>query len=312
MTIPRKAQIRLEHTPYYHCVSRCVRRAFLCGSDRPSGRNYDHRRQWIENRLVLLADVFAIDLLAYAIMSNHYHVVVCIDARRASLWPDEEIVRRWGKVFRLPVDIDATRIALWRERLGNLSWFMRCINEPLARRANREDDCTGHFWESRFKCQALLDESALLKCMVYVDLNPMRASAAKSVIESEYTSIRARIHGYDHHLRRCVDQRQTSEDALPIGYRDYLTLVQWTAKSLSTDVRGRINAPLIISRMGMEGREWLLDTKYFGSRYYRAAGSMESLAKFCKHLGQHWLRGPSPHCLGRTSNVVPALVFSPS
>lgn len=301
MTVPRSSQISLEHTPYYQCVSRCVRRAFLCGEDRASGKRFDHRKQWIEDRLAFLTDVFAIELLAYAIMDNHYHVVVCIDKKRADRWSDEEVVRRWGRVFRVPKEVDMSRVAVWRERLSSLSWYMRCINEPLARLANREDNCTGHFWEGRFKCQALLDEYALLRCMAYVDLNPIRANIATAPADSDHTSIKARIFGYDSHLRPCSDQARGAEEVLPIRLRDYLALIEWTGGELFVDEGGRSSAQpaAVLRHLGVRDLDWLTEIRHYGRRYFRAVGSAEALRRYCKHLGQQWLRG-SPTPFGRT------------
>lgn len=187
----------------FHCVSRCVRRAFLCGRDSYTGRDFEHRRGWVRDRLRLLADVFAVRVYSYAAMSNHLHVVLGTAPERAGEWSDAEVARRWLTLFPGPggkrgqppeesaiqtLCQDASKLAMCRDRLADVSWFMRCLNEPIARRANREDECTGRFWEGRFKCQRLEDEGALLACMAYVDLNPVRAGLAATPESSDFTS----------------------------------------------------------------------------------------------------------------------------
>ncbi len=212
MTMPRSALVSLSDTPWYHVVSRCVRRAFLCGDDSFTGKNFNHRRGWIESRILELAGVFAIDVAAYSVMSNHYHIVVRIDGERAKKWTDEEVLNRWTQLFTGPLfvqrylsekrsEMDVSQLAsvstwtaTYRDRLHDLSWFMRVLNESIARMANSEDECTGRFWEGRFKSQALLDEHALLTAMAYVDLNPIRAAMAETPEQSDHTSIQQRIH----------------------------------------------------------------------------------------------------------------------
>lgn len=162
MTLARKTLVALDDTPYYHCVSRCVRRAFLWGTDHFSGRDFSHRKQWVVDRLAQLTELFDIDLCAYAVLSNHYHLVLRIDRERALGWTDAEVIERWSMLFGLPVLVGrlhtgdalsraehAKAVAIvdeWRERLHDLSWFMRCLNEHLARLANAEDGCKGRFW----------------------------------------------------------------------------------------------------------------------------------------------------------------------
>ena len=296
MTIARSQQVSLDHTLYYHCTSRCVRRAFLWGEDRFSGKDFSHRRQWIEDRLAFLCKVFAVDLLAYAVMENHYHVVVRIDACKSNAWSDDEVKERWGSLYPQSAQASAKPpINLWRERLRSLSWFMRCINEPLARYANKEDDCKGRFWEGRFKSQALLDEVALLKCMCYVDLNPVRAAIATTPESSHHTSIKARVDGRHGHLL-AFDAGNSREGAcIPMAWRDYLKLVDWTGRILRRGKRGAISTelPPILARTGIEPDHWLQEMQHYGRWYYRAVGSANALQRYCKHLGQKWLRGSS-------------------
>lgn len=99
MTMLRSALVSLADTPWYHVVSRCVRRVFLCGTDAVSGRSYEHRRGWVAERIRQLASVFAVDVAAYAVMSNHYHIVVRIDRDRALAWDRDEVLRRWTQLF---------------------------------------------------------------------------------------------------------------------------------------------------------------------------------------------------------------------
>ena len=212
MPTARKYQISLSNTPYYHCISRCVRRAFLCGEDKLTGKSYEHRKQWVANKLSELANTFAIDVCAYAIMSNHTHTVLKINLEKSRNWSKKQVIERWTQLFSGGVLIQrylkgecSTQaelntmddvIEIWREHLFDIIWFMRCLNEHIARKANEEDKCTGRFWEGRFKSQALLDEQALMACMVYVDINPIRVGIHHTLETSEFTSMAQRIREY--------------------------------------------------------------------------------------------------------------------
>ena len=191
-----------------HVTTRCVRRAFLCGEDPLTGTSYEHRRQWIRERLEFLASVFAIDCLTFAVMSNHMHLILRSRPDMVRSWSDQEIAERWlrlcpprnnGKPVKpSPSDINLIvnqprRVAELRLRLSDISWWMRLTAQKIAQQANREDECTGRFWEGRYKAQLLLDEPAILACAMYVDLNPIRAAIAQSLEESDFTGAKARI-----------------------------------------------------------------------------------------------------------------------
>jgi hypothetical protein len=192
-----------------HVVQRCVRRAFLAGVDAASGKDYSFRKEWIRRRMEALASVFAVDVLSYAIMSNHLHQILRNRPDVVATWSDEQVAIRWLKVFpgrRLEEHLaeptendvnmlcrDKERLAEIRGRLSDISWFMRALAEPIARMANKQDECTGRFWEGRFKVQRIVDEAGLLACSMYVDLNPVRAAMAASPDESVQTSAYDRI-----------------------------------------------------------------------------------------------------------------------
>ncbi|MFB9943493.1 transposase [Shewanella chilikensis] len=308
MPRPRRTQISLEDTTYYHCCSRVVRRAFLCGDDAYSGKNYDHRRGWVESLLFELEAVFAIDVAAFAIMSNHLHLVLHIDIETANRWTDREVLEQWHKLFKgdelthkftqgeLIEAHEVPRlkrtIAIYRSRLCDISWFMRCLNEPIARQANQEDNCTGRFWEGRFKSQALLDEAAVLTCMAYVDLNPIRAKMADTPEQSEHTSIRLRIQAAlkseqpTKLLPFIGDECDNLPNGIAFGLKDYLELVDDTGRCIRDDKRGVIGekSAKLLMRLNIHHENWLKLTTEFGKLFRGPVGTLQELSCYCEHL----------------------------
>lgn len=348
MTAPRSVLVSLEDTPWYHCVCRCVRRAFLCGEDHVSGLNFDHRRGWIVERIQQLATLFAIDVAAYAVMSNHYHIVVRIDRDRVLGWSVEAVLKRWTALFTGPLlvtrylsesrgSMSQAEIAevealaeVYRERLHDLSWFMRTLNEYIARRANAEDGVKGRFWEGRFKSQALLDEQALLAAMAYVDLNPVRAGLAETPEASDYTSIQERVVGLPKEIgseanpqetttikesERTLDGERLRPEAetqvlpqaplmpfdataqapwaVPFAFEDYLELVDWTGRALRMDKPGYIEArvPKILARLGIDGERFIGSAERLLKEFGTAVGAPASLADLCARRRTRYLRG---------------------
>ena len=322
MPRPRNKQIALSETPFYHLTYRCVRRSFLCGEI--DGVNFEHRREWIVERLRLLTTMFAIDVASYAIMMNHYHVLVRVNVEKAAAWSPAEIFELWGILFQVPDfmkqylaghlieddDIQAAEnmIEIYRERLTSISWFMRCLNEHIARLANFEDKCCGRFWEGRFKSQAILDEKALINTMVYIDLNPIRAKIAETPESSAYTSIAERMgernlatdvscafHGK---LMPFLESRGIQyTQHIPMHLTDYIELVDWSGRQIRPDKRGAIsdNVPAILARLGIEQDNWLQNCQKLEKDFRHVIGSVAAIDKFCQAIGQKWLQGIH-HC----------------
>ena len=296
MTLARKYLISTEDTPYYHIMTRCVRRAFLCGKDKYSGNCYEHRRKPIVERIKYLASVFNIDVCAYSIMSNHYHLVLKINSTED--WNEKQVLSYWSELCapkpickkflngeaqsKAELEMVYQQTDIYRKRLMSISWFMKLLNEHIAKQANKEDKVSGSFFESRFKSQALLDEKALLTCMAYVDLNPIRAAMATTPETSDYTSIQARIKNKSSFLINLG----FGDNDIDFTLTDYCDLVDATGRCLRDDKKGFIDdsLPPILNSLGLDAVTWLDELNQFKFKGRKAIGTIEKLKQYVKNI----------------------------
>ncbi|RLT05948.1 MAG: hypothetical protein DWI22_12945 [Planctomycetota bacterium] len=278
-----------------HCINRCVRRADLCGQDPVIGTDYEHRRELIRQRLEFLARIMGIEVLGYSVMSNHFHCILRSRYDVVETWSDEDVARKWWLLcparktkeglpakpteFELnSIRNDARGLKEKRVRLSSVSWFMRFLSERVAKIANKQDQCSSRFWEGRFRGQILLDSAAILACMQYVDLNPVRANIATSPESSDFTSAQDRLvdlqtaeevstpDAQDNRIeygeragwlaliplepkRQAVRakkpvRRASNKGCLSMGLGDYLQLLDWTGRQIRSDKRGAMPANL--------------------------------------------------------------------
>jgi len=341
MALPRYTQISLEETPWYHVVSRCVRRAYLCGVDSATDESFEHRRDWLAQRIKQLAAIFTIDIAAYSIMHNHYHIVVRVDNERVAEMPTLEVVQRWSQLYNGPLIIrrylsdqreqmsqgellQVDKLAdSYRQRLCDLSWFMKNLNEYIARKANAEDGVRGHFWESRYKCQALLDEQALLTAMAYVDLNPIRAAIAETPEQSEHTSVKHRVDEINRQstvptspavvasepqerrtpkgqlpslpaaLLLPFDPTENFLTSIPFAFEDYLELVDTVGRVVHPGKRGTIpeTTPVILQRLGINLASFIEHSDQFLKRFGNNVGTPAKLIDLAAARNVRYLRG---------------------
>jgi REP element-mobilizing transposase RayT len=318
-----------------HVMNRAVRRCFLMGDDPLSGKNFDHRKVWLEKKIELQAANFGIDVLGIAILSNHFHLVLRSRPDVVKTWDDAEVARRWfmlcpqrknedgsakeptsAEIHSIANDPD--RLQQIRRRLSDISWWMRLLCQHIGQRANRETGESGHFWESRFRSVRLLDESALLACVAYVDLNPIRAKLAETIENSDFTSAQKRLEALLLKSKPSVDSSpriESSSSELPdrslapvqcderndalgpspsrsdfrcsdkgflnMTAAEYLGFLDWTARSITSGKPGSTpqNAPPILERVGLPTSAWLGLVKNFGKLFHNVAGKPHEIAR---------------------------------
>ncbi len=282
---------------------------------------------------------FAIDIVSFAVMSNHFHVILRNRPDLVKAYSDEEVIRRWWMICPLhrradgsPTEIDQMyltsqlkdrdRLEELRGRLSSISWLLRLWTYKLARRANLESGTRGHFWEGRFNSRRLEDELALLVCMGYVELNPLRARMCASLECSEYTSVYLRIqamsgesvneadgaHGdvyfadawlaplhlpQDDRLGPCAvpcgGPRASDKGVLPLALDEYLDLLNWTANCLTEDTRMEVVPDVlepVWERLGFVDHNWLETVKDFDERMRRWVTHPDELAKMARNLSE--------------------------
>ncbi len=344
MTIPRSHLVDPSRAGAYHLINRCVRRGFLCGD------RWEYRQQWVHDMIRAHIAIFAIDVLAYAVMANHFHLVVATHPERCATWSAEEVAQRWAALFPrrdaacnlLPADpatiarrvADPDWVAMHRERLGSISWFMKVMKERLARRANREDGCTGSFWQGRFTSVALLGQAAVIACMAYVDLNPIRAKVAETPETSRLTSVHDRITARQAHriasgiaagtdapppdvapagprpgpehglwiapIAACTPTSDQTRALVPCSLTldTYLELVDQTGRIVRSGKRGAIPGHLapILARLDIDAAVWI-DIMIQGGHFQGSAiGTVLERATEAARRGVKWLvvNAPEP------------------
>lgn len=307
MTTARNILIDATIALYYHLVSRCVRGAFLCGKDPFTGEDCSHRKQWLVQRMLHLAKYFAVEVNAFAVLSNHFHIVLYFDPTASALWSDEEVAERWVQAFppKHQGKPCKERMSLYkkmllenkallekrRKQLGSLSSYMQHLKQPIAYRANQEEGCKGHFFEQRFYSGALLSDKALKACMAYVDLNPIQAKIAKSLKQCANTSISMRLQAIENSLERLKEVLKPVVSGLgQVAHRVSFTLEEYIAY---LKARVEFETQSHQSNVKHKQRSWFDQVAAFRKKQ-KAYGSLEAITLWSKARDLKRVGSPLP------------------
>ena len=330
---------------YYHVWTRCVRRAFLCGKDRVTGKDFKHRRDWIHRYLPRLCQLFGIDAGFHVEMQNHLHLILKTRPDVVEGWSDELVARKWLEVNRLIHSRDGDTISevtdeeiayelkkepgravKLRKNLCSVSQFMKALCEHVSRRANREDETTGAFFEGRFRARRIENTAGLLVCGIYVDLNQIRAGEALTPEKSTHTSAYDRIVGRTQRANNApaaehadcwlselfedpqsdkyqagpqpsaTGKRASDRGWLPIQVDEYLQLLDWSGRLVAKGKSGAIPkevAPILERlKIATETTEhWRHLVTHFDRLFTHVVGTSEQLVERAAEAGRRFYRG---------------------
>jgi hypothetical protein len=343
---PRSETVDPFEVAVHHCFNRCVRQERLCGDQ------FEYRRQWIRDHCQMLAQLFAVEITFHGLMGNHLHFELRSRPDIVRTWSDPECLERWMRISkstkafhddwpeiderllamrlaeRLP---DAEYLQQVRRNLSDISCLMGALEENIARRANAEDGTHGHFWESRYKNLNCVDETGILLCGLYIDLNQVRAGEAPTPEDSRWTSAYERIQGRQWQADQEAG-RMSEEDAaqgppdgwlsaltvqegpeadiretvysstpwrasdlgiIPYSLEYYLELLDWTGRQIRSDKPSAIPAHLapILERLGIRESFLIEVVKNLTSIFRRGVGRLENLRKLAQRAGRKRLSG---------------------
>lgn len=334
---PRSEQFDLNRSGTFHLYSRCVRAIFLIGKTGADGSTAAERKQWVEQRQEELFAAYAMDLVGFAVMDNHMHHIIITQPDLAKTWSAEQVIERWysihhaynaaGKIVELTPELfaelaaDEKRVAMLRQRLCDPSELMKDLKQRIARRCNDADEKTGKFWDERFHSVELLDFVALLMCLIYVDLNPVRAKMVDAPEDYENVSVHRRVAGRKARTARgdtpadpehpdadavlipipedgepgnrtAPRYRASDRGALPMLDYQYLSTLDWAGRLIRGD-KGVIpaDAAPILERIGVLVEQWGHALDFYGGLHHTAVGSEASMRAAAASRGQLWFRG---------------------
>lgn len=341
MPSPRYLTVNNDVAGIYHNTSRCVRQEHLFDLHKETGIDYSYRKDWIVDRARFLSEAYCIEVLTYSVMANHYHICLLNRPEKAAALTPEEVGRAWDRVHPLkdgavvPNDPEATRrshleafvrnqerVKTIRARLHNISWFMRDLNENIARRCNKEDGRKGHFWEDRFNCQRVTGLGALMTCMAYVDLNPVRAALAEDLEGCRHTGLKDHLLAHKANLQlEALPKRPnpTLEEKLirlelermsrradwlvPFGqkgsvlerisFESYVRIVEEAGKQIKENKPGRLPVDLVptLEALELDVDRWVQNVRGFRGLFFRAAGTEAALKELARESGKKWCCG---------------------
>ena len=323
---PRGSHFSPEEIAIVHVFNRVVRRCFLLGDDPVTGKNYDHRKLWIEDLMQHQAKFFAIDILSFSILSNHFHQVLRSRPDVVQTWDDTEVARRWlmicperkgadggplepNEAELNSIRTDPDKLKAIRLRLSDISWWMRLMCQKIAQRANAEEELSGNFWEDRYRAVRILDETGLLACAAYVELNPIRAALAELLENSDHTSIQRRMEAFKQEQELSAVGRHTAGDSflapvkidelhdalgprpnecgerasdkgfLNMSIQAYIELLDWTARQIVPGKRGRTptETPAVLERLQLDPQTWCQLATNFGRLFSLVAGCPKAI-----------------------------------